>query len=182
MARDSLPRLCHSYPNAASAVAITGLSYTAICQGFPSQYRTLQISPQVPDASRRPQQPTSRGWVVPFRAPPSRDFHPFIHNRVRHVAMPPVSVSPNPTQSGQVDWVEEGSCTPQRPASAAPAPLRARGFGGDCCEGWRPSQLSLDWRSRPLRYTNSLRFQNEGKTNFSCSCVGKSPTIGQCRL
>lgn len=94
----------------------------------------------------------------------------------------PCPCRPIPGCFRALDWVEEGSCTPQRPASAAPAQLRARGFGGDCCEGWRPSQLSLDWRSKPLRYTNSLRFQNEGKTNFSCSCVGKLPTIGQCRF
>lgn len=115
MARDSLPRLCNTYPNAASAVAITGLSYTAICKGCPLQYRTLQISPQVPDASRRPQQPTSRGWVVPFRAPPSRDFHPFIHNRVRHVAMPPVSVSPNPRLFPGLGLGRRGELHPSAP-------------------------------------------------------------------
>lgn len=118
MARDSLPRLCNTYPNAASTVAITGLSYAAICQGCPSQYRTLQISPQIPDTSPCPQQPTRRGGVVPFRAPLRRDFHPFIHNRVRHVAMPPVSVSPNPRNSGP--WI--GSKRGVAPLSALRLP------------------------------------------------------------
>ena len=182
MARDSLPRLIATYRTATSTEAVTRLSYAETQRACAHWCRSRQISPCDPVASRQPHQPTCPGWVRPSQAAPSVDLHHFTTNRVSTVTSAPVSVSPNPTQSGQVDWVEEGSCTPQRPASAAPAPLRARGFGGDCCEGWRPSQLSLDWRSRPLRYTNSLRFQNEGKTNFSCSCVGKSPTIGQCRL
>lgn len=95
IARPARSWLSKTYPDACSAHALTGLSCTAICSGCPTQYQHIQISPQCPDASRRPQQPTCRDCVVPSRAPHNRDFHPFVTVRGCHVTMSPVSVSPN---------------------------------------------------------------------------------------
>jgi len=96
IARPARSWLSKTNSNACSSWhAITGLSYTAICLGCPKQYQCFQVSPQHPDASRRPQQPTSGDNVVPSRAPHRRDFHPFVTIRVGCVTTSPVSVSPN---------------------------------------------------------------------------------------
>jgi len=114
IARLTKSRLTQSYPDASSADALTCLSYTAICLGCPRQYQRFQISPQRPDTSRCPQQPTGQDQVVPFPAPLNEDSHLFASNRVGHVAVVPVSVSPNHLR----DWVERGI--------AAPSALRSR--------------------------------------------------------
>jgi len=103
-----------SYSDAPSTGAITGLSYTAIFPGCPGKYQVVQLSPPTPDASRRPQQPTSRDLVIPFRAPPNVDFHRFGNTRVDRVATAPVSTSPNLPHSG--DWVERRIFTFERPS------------------------------------------------------------------
>lgn len=87
-----------TYSGAPSTGAVTGFSYPAICSGCPGQYQVIQLSPHTPDASRRPQQPTSGDLVIPFRAPPNLDFHQFDNIRVYRVATVPVSTSPNLTR------------------------------------------------------------------------------------
>ncbi len=97
IARSARSRPVTTYRNAPSCGAITGLSYTAILKGCPSKYQGFQLSPQPPDTSRCPQQPTSPAHVRPLRAAHARDFHPFTVIRVRCVTTSPVSVSPNPS-------------------------------------------------------------------------------------
>ena len=99
IARSARSRPVTTYRNAPSCGAITGLSYTAILKGCPSKYQGFQLSPQPPDTSRCPQQPTCPAHVRPLRAAHARDFHPFTVIRVRRVTTPPVSVSPNPMLS-----------------------------------------------------------------------------------
>ncbi len=94
--RVSHPRLYTSYPDAPSSGAITGLSYTTIRKACALRYQVLQISPQTPDTSRCPQQPTCRVQVRRSLAAPDWDLHPFNLNRVGTVTCAPLSVSPNP--------------------------------------------------------------------------------------
>ena len=129
IARSARSRPVTTYRNAPSSGAITGLSYPAILKGCPSKYQGFQLSPQPPDTSRCPQQPTSSAHVRPLRAAHARDFHPFTVIRVRCVTTSPVSVSPNPSFFCLVDWVEGWNYTIQRPTYAAPALLEACGFG-----------------------------------------------------
>lgn len=119
-----------TYPNATSSDAITGLSFTAICKGCPSQYRRFQVSPQRPDTSRCPQQPTCREYVVPSQAPHIRDFHPFKINRDHVVTYVPVSVSPSLTLLRGLG--RTGEFHPRTPVVAVPAQLQAYGFGSRC--------------------------------------------------
>lgn len=97
------------------------MSYPAICEGFPSQYQVIQISPHTPDTFLRPQQPTTWDIVRPSQAGRCRDLHPFTHDRVSLVAQVPVSVSPN--HLIQVDWVEERISPPSALRNVA-SPIR----------------------------------------------------------
>jgi hypothetical protein len=44
-----------------------------------------------------------------------------------------------------VDWVEQGDCTPERPTFAAPAQLRARGFGNGSQQTWQVCGFFTGW-------------------------------------
>lgn len=129
IARSARSWLVTSYPIASSTDAFTGLSYTAICGACAPQYRTIQISPHVPSASRHSQQPTCPDEVIPFPAPPHADLHRFTANRVYIVTYAPVSVSPNPTQSAARGLGRRRDLHPPAPFVAVPAQLRAYGFG-----------------------------------------------------
>lgn len=96
----------------------------------PARCRVIQVSPHTPAASPRPHQPTRVAHVRPFRAGRGRDSHPLsrLHRSRGHCLPRAVSSSPNPPPSTGVDWVE-GGIAPPAPVVAAPAPLRARGFG-----------------------------------------------------
>ena len=110
--------LINTYPNAASRVAITGLSYTAIFKGCPSKYQVFQISPHTPNTSRCSQQPTNQDSVIPLRASHCVDSHHFTLDRVDLITKVPVSVSPNPHTSG-LDWVEGDIAVPSARRSRA---------------------------------------------------------------
>ena len=128
IARSARSRPVTTYRNAPSSGAITGLSYPAILKGCPPKYQGFQLSPQPPDISRCPQQPTSSAHVRPLRAAHARDFHPFTVIRVRCVTTSPVSVSPNPSLLlGGLG--RRGYFKPQRPTFVVPAQLRAYDFG-----------------------------------------------------
>lgn len=142
-------RLASTYRDAPSRGAITRLSCTAIRPAFARRYQTLQISPQVPDASRRPQQPTCSALVVRSPAPPAGDLHPLPHGRVGLVTQAPVSVSPNPRRSRRrigskrtfqspapfVAWRAE---LPAPRFGVASPPVGDRGVSGGRWWGWRP--------------------------------------------
>ena len=129
IARPARSWLTTTYPDAPSSGAITGLSYTGIFKGCPLKYRAFQSSPHAPSASRHSHQPTCGDEVVPFRAPLHRDFHPFAVDRVGYVTISPVSVSPNP-RNILVGLSRTEYFNSERSTFAAPAQLRARGFGG----------------------------------------------------
>jgi len=71
---DSQSRLITTYPTASSRDAVTGLSYPAIFPACAQKYQRLQISPQRPDTSRCPQQPTCGAWVIQSPASPKVDL------------------------------------------------------------------------------------------------------------
>lgn len=154
IARSTRSWLIASHPDAPSTGAITGLSYPTTWEGCPSQCFTLQISPQDPDASRRPQQPTCGVRVVPFPAPLGRDFHPFVTDRVSTVSSAPVSVSPNPSRIRVRIGSNEGVSPPsalrlprQLHYEHAASAMTARGLA-------RSKRLPVNWRSTGLCPSN----------------------------
>jgi len=139
MSRPARSRLSRTNPDAASTVAITGLSYPATHPACARWCQVFQVSPQTPDASRRPQQPTCRGRVLLSRAALGRDFHPFAADRVGRVATVPVSASPSLAFGG---LGRRREFHPPAPVVAAPAQLRACGFSVGRSAGWRPTDLT----------------------------------------
>lgn len=114
LTRSHAHRLCLTYPAATLTVAVTGLSYPAARPACAGRCRCLQVSPRHPDASRRPQQPTSGGPVRRLLAAPARDLHPFTRQQGTpccHGTRVPVAQS----RCTSMDWVE-GAMKPQRPS------------------------------------------------------------------
>lgn len=94
-------------------------------------------------------QPTSRAQVVPLPAPPGRVCPAFASRRVCLVTQTPVSVSPNFVSGlGRRRVV-----SPPAPVAAAPARLKARGYGGKTVDLGGPTerQLQGDVGASPLR-------------------------------
>ena len=88
---------CYNLPKCTLVWRNYRLKLYSDLERLPSKYQGFQLSPQPPDTSRCPQQPTCPAHVRPLRAAHARDFHPFTVIRVRRVTTPPVSVSPNPS-------------------------------------------------------------------------------------
>jgi len=141
MARPTRSWLCSAYPKASSTDAVTGLSYTAIQAACASWYQVIQVSPQTPVVSLRPQQPTCRDGVLPSRAALRADFHRFKQNRVSTVTCAPVSVSPNPTRLAS-GWIgSKDALQHPAPVIAQRAQLRALRFGSSDPLSWRDNGL-----------------------------------------
>ena len=128
--------------------AVRRLSYTGVCPGCPTQYQTFQISPHAPSTSRCSHQPTSEVCVAPSRAPHSQDFHLFVTDRVGHVAMPPVSVSPDLNKCTERTIQPIGSngvFQLRAPVAAVPAPLRAYGYSIHSLRCWQHHRPLFRW-------------------------------------
>lgn len=156
MARPARSWLSVSHPAASSREAVTRLSYPAISTGCPVEYQVIQVSPQTPDASRRPQQPTCQARVRPLRAAPQRDLHPFVTARVGTVTRAPVSVSPNPRRSGRIG------------SKAGISPASARRSCTSSITSMRLQRLPFPaWQAgNPDDWQSSVDFTNAGKSTI----------------
>lgn len=127
-------------PNATSSDAITGLSYTAICKGCPSQYRVFQFSPHTPDTSRCPQQPTSQDDVLPFQAARRGDFNAPLQQKQESACHHAFRFRVAQTRVSFSDWVERSIAAPSALRSRT-SPITGIRLRQHCLGGWRPLRL-----------------------------------------
>jgi hypothetical protein len=105
MNRPSRSWLKHTYHNAPLLGAITGLSYTSIWP-FPAStsVSSFHLNALLPRDNLR--SPPVRLELNPYGTSLKSDFHRFLWNRVSHITMTPVSLSPNPLACGiESKWV-----------------------------------------------------------------------------